>query len=215
MISVLGMRRVLFLLLLAGLNGLLGAIVYGYLEPQERLAEQDVRIVRGQIFDLQSDIEKMSIEYEQLEKQQGQFEILAQSGFFEFQGRRKAQELFENIQRRANVIKAVANIDAGRLDENNLAGKADHDLLVSPVTLEIESYDDIDVYKYLYLLKQSFPGHIALDKLDLRRVADMDAVVLRGIAGGDDISLVSAEIELTWRTMVPRNENEDEQEEGR
>lgn len=214
MIDLLGMRRLFFILLLLGLNGLLAAIVYGYLEPGQFTAEQDVNSVRNQIFELQSDIDKMRVEFEQLEEQQLAFEELVESGFFEFQGRREAQDLFEEIQQRANIIKAVANISAGKLEKNNLASKAEHELLVSPVELKISAYDDIDIYKYLYLLRESFPGHISIDKLLLRRSADLDAIVLRGIAGGEDVSLIDSEIDFTWRTMVPRNE-EDLYEEDR
>ena len=203
MIKVLGTKRILVLLLLLGLNLVFAGGVYMYLTPEKMTKDRELRQVRGQIIGLQSDIERIQIEFDQLEDQQAQFDILKKEGFFGSQGRRQAEQVFERIQKEAGVISAVASIQAGVVEDSEEAAKAEHKILKSPITVRIESLDDIDVFKYLYLVEQFFPGHVTLTRINLERKAEVSGTILRGIASGGNPELVEADIEMVWRTMIP------------
>ncbi|GJL84510.1 MAG: hypothetical protein DHS20C02_02850 [Micavibrio sp.] len=213
MIRVLGAKRVLLLVVLMAVNILFAFAVYGYMMPEKIKTERNLRSLRGQISTVQQDINHLQIEFEQLEEQQAKYQQLEKDGFFRAQGRREAQDLFERIQDSSKVISAVASIRAGEIEDHVEAQKAAHKLLVSPVDLKIEALSDVAVFRYLYLLEKSFPGHIAVNKIDLKRTQNLNAAVLRSITTGSNLSLVEADISLLWRTMIPEaNVREDEKE---
>jgi hypothetical protein len=206
MIRILGVKRILVLLVLVVLNGLFATGVYLYLMPQKLQKERDLSGVRGQIGTLQGDIDRLQIEFDQLEAQQAQFDILNERGFFSSQGRRQAEKTLENIQKQAGVISAVASIKSGTVEDSEEAQKAAHKILVSPISIQVEALDDVDVFRYLFLLEKFFPGHLTITNINVERTSDISGPVLRSIASGSNPALVTASIEMLWRTMIPESE---------
>lgn len=206
MINILGTKRVILLLLLIALNVAFAASLYLYMIPTKQDKERQLRGVRGQASTVQSDIDRMQVEFSQLADQQSEFDLLKEQGFFSVQGRRQAEMVFEKIQNEAGVISAVVNIQSGALVDDEEAQKAEHKVLVSPIKVKIEALDDVDVYRYVYLVEKFFPGHITVEAIELERKSPVTGAVLRSIASGANPELVSADIELSWRTMIPESD---------
>jgi hypothetical protein len=206
MIKILGAKRILTIVALLGINALLGAIVYLYLMPEQGKKQRELTGLRGNISTVQTDISRMQIEFDQLEEQQDQFDDLKARGFFGNQGRREAEIVFQKIQSEAGVISAAAKISPGTVEENEEAQKAEHKILVSPVKIDIEAMDDVDVFRYIYLVEKFFPGHVTIQKVTLERQAEITGPVLRSIATNTSPKLVVAVIEAQWRTMIPQTE---------
>lgn len=206
MIRVLGARRVLTLVALLALNALMGAAVYLYLMPEQMKKNNELNSLRGQTSTVQSDIDRMQIEFDQLAVQQSQFEKLRDRGFFGAQGRREAEKVLQRIQQEAGVVSAVANIQSGKIEDSEEAQKAEHKILVSPVSIKLSAVDDVDVYKYLYLVERFFPGHISIKTIILERKMSINNTVLRAIATGAKPQLVTADIQAEWRTMIPQKD---------
>lgn len=206
MIRVLGAKRILTIVALLALNALLGAAVYLYLLPEKIGRQRELSSVRGQISTVQTDIGRMQIEFDQLAIQQAGFDNLKKRGFFGAQGRREAEKLLQRIQQEAGVVSAVANIQPGSVEDNEEAQKAEHKILVSPLKIQISAVDDVDVFRYLYLVDKFFPGHVTIDKITLERKANINNTVLRAIATGGKPQLVTADIEGRWRTMIPQKD---------
>lgn len=214
MIAVLGMQRVLILAALVLLNALLAVGVYMYLIPQSDLKVRELRGLRGQVSTLRSDIDRMQVEFEQLEEQKAEFELLSKDGFFKDQSRRQAEDIFNEIQKKSGVSKAIASVQAGVIEDNEEAAKAEHKILKSPISVKLEAYDDIYIYHYLYLVEQYFPGHISIEDIRIKRNADVTGTVLRAISTGANPALVTAEVDMVWRTMIPQSRVIDGQEGG-
>jgi len=203
MIAVLGIKRVLVLAVLLALNGLLGAGVYLYLIPETQVKERELRSLRGNVSTLRSDIGRMQVEFDQLEAQREEFENLAKDGFFKDQSRRQAEKMFNVIQKRSGVAKAIASVKSGEIEDNPEAKKAEHKILKSPIEIRLEAFDDINIFHYLFLVENYFPGHVSVENIRLERQADVTGTVLRAIASGKKPALVSAKLDLVWRTMIP------------
>lgn len=206
MIKILGVKRVSILLVLLACNGLLGYLSYMYFTPQKEVKERELRNTRSQASTLQSDIDGLLVEFEQLDEQREEFERLKKDGFFDGQSRRQAELIFKKIQDRSGVISAVASVDAGEFEENEEAKKAEHNILKSPVKVRIEAVNDLDIFRYIYLVDEFFPGHVSIDSMKMERQSDVSGTILRGIASGKNPPLVTAELELSWRTMIPESQ---------
>ena len=207
MIKVLGTRRIAILAVLLAFNGIMGYIVYMHLAPQQIIKERELRSTRGQVSTLTADIDDLQIEFDQLDDQRDEFEQLKKDGFFDGQSRRKAELVFQKIQERSGVISAVVSVNAGSFEESEEAKKAEHVILSSPITVRIEAVNDLDVYRYLYLVNEFFPGHVSMKKMRLERAGNVNGTILRALSGGKKPALVTADIELTWRTMIPDEQN--------
>ena len=206
MIAVLGFKRVVMLAVLVALNIVLALSVYMYMKPETQKKERELRGLRGQVSTVRTDIDRMQVEFEQLEDQKAEFERLAAGGFFKNQGRRQAELILNEIQKTSGVSKAIASIQAGEFEDNEEAKKAKHKILKSPIKIRLEAIDDINVYHYLFLVEHYFPGHIAIEEINMERSADITGTVLRAIASGTNPSLVQADVEMVWRTMIPESE---------
>ena len=75
--------------------------------------------------------------------------------------------------------------------------------MASPIGITVEAFDDADIYNYLFILEQKFPGHLSVDQMSMSRVTDISGPVLRSIATGQNPVLVKATIKMSWRTMIP------------
>jgi len=206
MIGVLGIKRVIVLVVLVAVNALLAASAYLYLAPEIIKKEREMRSIRGQVSSLRGDISRMQVEFEQLEEQKEEFELLAADGFLRDQNRRMAERVFNLIQKRSGVTKAVASVDAGRLEDNEEASKAKHKILVSPMEVKVKAVDDIGVYNYLHLIEHYFPGYVSIEEVFIRRNANVTGAVLQSIASGNNPELVDADIKMSWKTLISEDE---------
>lgn len=203
MIKVIGAKRVVILGVLVVLNAATAALTYLYMVPEADASEKRLRTLRGENQTTSADIERMQIEFEQLDQQQDKFDALKADGFFKAQVRSVAKKLFKDIQDESRVVSAVASVRPGSIEENEEAKKSNYKVLVSPVDIQIQAFDDGDVYNYLYILEQKFPGHLAIDKISMQRATDISGPVLRAIATGQNPVLINANVKFSWRTMIP------------
>lgn len=203
MIKVIGAKRVVILGVLVVLNAATAALTYLYMVPEADASEKRLRTLRGENQTTSADIERMQIEFEQLDQQQDKFDALKADGFFKAQIRSVAKKLFKDIQDESRVVSAVASVRPGSIEENEEAKKSNYKVLVSPVDIQIQAFDDGDVYNYLYILEQKFPGHLAIDKISMQRATDISGPVLRAIATGQNPVLINANVKFSWRTMIP------------
>lgn len=206
MIGIIGIKKVIVLLILVGLNIGLASIINFYGYPEKSRTDSSLINLRAEISSVQADIDRIQIEFEQLDKQQKQFDALKASGFFSNQLRSVAKNKFKEIQTETNVISAVASVMPGKIEGNEEADKAKHKLIVSRIAIDIRAFDDLDVYRYVDKVQKSFPGMVSLEKLTMVRTKDVNGPVLRAIAAGEYPELIKASVELNWRTMVPEDQ---------
>lgn len=208
MISVLGAKRLIFLLCLLIINVALAMFVYSYILPEAQVKKRTLNAVRGEVSALRSDIDRMQLDFDQLEEQKDEFEGLTADGFFKDQDRRQAEKILSEIQKSSGVSKARARIQAGMFEDSEEAKKARHRILKSVIEVELEAIDDINIFQYLFLLENYFPGHVTIQNVMLERSADVTGTVLRGIASGANPSLVKAKVSMVWSTMIPESRAE-------
>lgn len=206
MIKVIGAKRVVILGVLVVLNAATAALTYLYMVPEAGASEKRLRTLRGENQTTSADIERMQIEFEQLDQQQDKFDALKADGFFKAQVRSVAKKLFKDIQDESRVVSAVAAVRPGSIEENEEAKKSNYKVLVSPVDIQIQAFDDGDIFNYLYILEQKFPGHLAIDKISMQRATDISGPVLRAIATGANPVLINANVKFSWRTMIPESQ---------
>jgi len=205
MIEALGKKRVFLLVILLAINAFIGAVVFLYLLPEKQKTRQQLRAVSGQVSTVQNDLNNLRVDLEDLQKQQSTFETLSQRGFFDLQGRKQAVSVLEGLDEKSGVISSKVSISAGEVDRNPEAVKAGYVVLSSPVSITIEAVDDVDIFNYIHLINNVFPGHVSIDEFVIKRELDVSGTILRAIAAGERPKMVDGRVEMTWRTMIPQS----------
>lgn len=204
MISVLGMHRVMILLALLALCVLLAAGTYLYALPQEESLERDLRVVRAQIIKKQSEVTDMRDRFDELKDEQILFNGLKNAGMFNEQNRVWALKTMNEFQKLSNVLNAEFRFEPVAVTEKEALRETDYIVLDGKVSVEIEAMDDLDIYNYIYWLENAFPGHTSVSHMELKRVQDVNEVILRSIGNGQKRVMVSADLDFSWKTLSSR-----------
>lgn len=210
MIRNLGIKRIAVLLILAGFLGGTAAAYYYYLEPQQVQLDRKVSSAKRQANKLQKDLDRITVQMSTIEEQKEKFEDLEAQGFLSDQNRRETQQILEQVLADSPVVNAVVSVERPSFLPDEVAQRAGHSVMTSPISIQIDAMDDRDIYGYINLIQTRLPGHLSLDSLLITREGEITGAVLRDVAGGGKPVLARAQVDMTWRTLVP-----DEQGQGR
>ncbi len=71
-------------------------------------------------------------------------------------------------------------------------------------SISFKAVSDVHVYSFIDDLRRSAPGLVRIDKVEIKRDADLSEVFFSQIQTGTTPLLVDATIEFTWIRMVPK-----------
>ncbi len=205
MLEILGRNRLIVLVGLVLLCGGSAYALYEYLIPQKTEAETVLNSAKSALQQKRVEIQKLKEEYALLQTQLRDFKDIEARGFFNDQGRVEAQENFEKIRAVSGVIIAKYSIAAGQLIEDPRASEAGYVILTSPIKVELDSLEDTDVYSFIKLVQERYPGKIDVVKLDMSRPEKLTSNTLRAINRGSPVNLIRTTLDLNWRTMAARS----------
>lgn len=206
MLQILGIKRVLFLILLVAANAGFAASVYLYVLPQNEKIAGDLRSVKGQISIKRAEVDRLQNEFIQIQQQKSRYEALQAAGFMSDQNRLVARRRIMNIQQYTRVSRAAYDISSASVIKDDALGKAGYVILSSPVKIDLESLDDLDLYNFIYWMNNAFPGHTAIKSVKLERTQDINETTLRAVGTGASTALVKGTASFVWRTVVPETE---------
>lgn len=204
--QILGVKRIVILLVLASINGLLGAGTYLYFMPHNDELNGQLRTLTSQVAAKHADTAKLQGEYRVIQDQKVFFESLNAAGFFSNQNRAVARQRIGDIQKFTNVLSAKYDITAATVEKNPLAADSGDVVINSPVDIKVDALDDVDFYNFIYWVENAFPGIVSVKSMKVSRVADINETVLRAIGSGVAVTLINGEVSFEWRTMVPEKD---------
>lgn len=206
MIDKIGPKKALLLVALAGLAGVFAAANYLVFMPKTEQSVQELNRVMSETSVLRGEVDKMRVDYQTFQKQKAFYDTIRQLGFFNDQDRVIARERFDTMQKLSKIISARYEIKAANLLEGEEVAAADFVVMESPITVNLSAIDDLDVYRFIYYLNYGFPGHITINNLSMERKLDVTPDVLKQIGTGAPPEIVSATMELEWRTMARKSD---------
>lgn len=205
MIRLLGVKVILFMVLLVLLNGGLGVGYYYYLQPMRAEEERKLTDTKNYVEAKRQEVAKMKEEFVLLQSQLRNFKELEYNGFFNNQDRVLAIETLTKFSDRAGLLKAGLKVSAGEQIADPMADQANQTVIKTTITLAAKSLDDVDIYTFLKFLDQKFPGAVDIVSIKLARNEILNAAMLRKIGGGDPTALVSGDIVFDWYTMAAKD----------
>lgn len=202
MIGKIGYKRALMLFVLAGLLVTFYVADEYMFKPKVIDSQRELNTAMGEISTLQGEIDKMRADFTLFEKQKDFYDIISRMGFFNDQDRVLARQRFDTMQKLSKIISARYEIKAANILTDEVSPETGFVVMESPITVELAAVDDLDVYRFIYFLNYGFPGHITINSLNIERKGDISPEVLKSIGTGMPPELISAKLELDWRTMA-------------
>lgn len=206
MLQLIGFKRLIIIAILLSLNVVLGAAVYGYLVPENKKKDSELSALKSKISQIRSDTFQLEDNYKLIQEQKFDYENLVQAGYFNTQDRLAFRRRMTDIQRYTQVLRASFDIAPAGIEANEKIKAAEHVILKSPVSVDIEALDDVDFYNFLFWLENGFPGHSQITSLNIKREEDVDDQTLRAIGSGTDLTMITGSVKFDWRTFVPENQ---------
>ncbi len=203
MSDILGFHRMLFLGILVSFNALIGLGNYYYIMPETTKLQRDVNNTKYKIEQKKAETNQLREEFARLKDQMAKYKILENMGFFNEQDRVVAREAFSKLQKDTGLLLLKYKIDSSHDMGYTKAAEVNHIVISSPVKVSIEAMDDVDVYRFIQMVKEKIPGDIAFKHIEVKRVIDITAPVARKIGSGEPVALVKAVVDFDWRTMAP------------
>ena len=203
--SILGVKRIVFLAILGAFCLFIGGGNYYYVMPETTALEGRLKSTEGQFYRKQGEINQLRNEFTRLQDQLSKYKILENMGFFNVQDRVTARETFTKLQKGSGLLWMKYRLDSSRKLEFNEARDINHMVISSPVEVNIEALDDVDVFHFIQMVREKFPGDISFKQIEIERVMDINSTVIRRIGNGEPEVLVKAVINFDWRSMAPED----------
>ena len=210
MIKLLGIKRLMTLLMVIAVAAVLAAIQFLWIAPASMDANNQVNGLNGEIGTLQNNIATVKEQIQETRENIPYYDRLKTVEFFSVQDRFAAQRVISGFQQESGI--ASAEFTIGQLVDVNepMATEIEYRLAVSPIQIEsIQAYTDLDFYNLIYLMNNSFPGHIRIKNLELRRSANVDTSPVGTAPPTPNTdgpprkpTFVTGDIEMQWLTMI-------------
>ncbi|HAJ89561.1 MAG TPA: hypothetical protein DCM27_00885 [Rhodospirillaceae bacterium] len=205
MLKVLGSKRLIFICLILAVLGIVAYAYYDFLVPAHEKSTQELETSKAAVRQKYAEVARLKEEYVLLQSQLRTYKELEARGFFNDQNRSAAVDKLDKLSKYAGLLKANLKFGSGQLVQDAGAELAGQVILKSPVTVEVKSIDDVDVYSFLKFIEEKFPGRVDVASLSLNRMEIFDTAILRKIGSGTPTPLVEAKISFDWLTMAPKN----------
>ena len=100
------------------------------------------------------------------------------------------------------TIKPVKEVPS---DKSELVNFPFNVLLRPHLVIQFQAVSDVHVFSFMDDLRRAVPGFIRIDKMELKRTADMTEAAIAQLQSGASPILVNATIEFTWIRITPKD----------
>lgn len=201
MLNILGAKRVFGLLIMVLLVGGLAAAHYLFLVPEGEKTQRTLNAIKSEVSGRRDETERLRTEFQQLGEVKARYEQLSRFGFMNEQDRVFARGKMAELQKESGVIAARYEISPVEELKNERLEAAGYVLIKSQIKMEVDAFDDTDVFRFIHLLSSGFPGQATIKTIEIKRELDVTVPVLQGIGTGNSTPLVKAKIDVEWYSV--------------
>lgn len=205
MLQSLGIKKIFILSALVVMSLLVVAYRYLYIVPNNDYIKREVSLNQSQVAESREKINSFAFNYERLTEQKDKYDLIEKTDFFNTQDRLRFRDLVSVIKDKSGVLSAKYNVGVVKVESNSEAKEVGHKLLKTKITFDLGAIEDSDIYSFVFLLNQGFPGVLEIKKFEISRSKKLTQSVLKRIGAGNYEPLVNAKIDAVWWTLVPSN----------
>ncbi len=200
MVSILGVKRIVFIAILVALN-VGGGFGYKYMNDTITVKERQLNGLKRKVRDRFNEVKKVREQFEALRGQVADYIRLEKNDFFVEQDREVLRDIFFDAQKKSQVLRAKYDVSPYKTQSSPFITQPSLKWVNSTVNIKIEALDDIDVFSFIELVQQKFPGYVQFQSINLKKNATLSADTLKDIGSGSPVSLVNAEVSFLWHAV--------------
>lgn len=204
MIKMIGIKRLLMLGILLGINVALLVAYLFVVEPMRSEAQQKSDGISSEISDLQNKIQNTKQDLADFKRDLPKFKELQGKGFMSTQDRFQLSRDLNDVRNAAALAGFSFNVDDIKNVDNAEAKAAQEQLILSRITVDnVTSILDINFYDFIDKMQTMFPAHVRLESFSIERKDPVNQATLQKIAAKQPVSLFTAKASFDWLTMIP------------
>lgn len=203
MIKAVGYNKILLIVILGAL--LVATFLYNkeYLAPELLNQQRKLAAINSEISTMTNDLDQLRNQLSQFEKEKEDFASIQALGFFDSQNRVETKKLISQMQRESRLLTARYTVKPAQYISDDKTLEAGYKILKTDMNFKLEAIEDVDIYKFIYLLNYGFPGQLHINDFVISKEADITLPLIRKIGVGQSESIIGATLNITWQTMVP------------
>lgn len=166
-------------------------------------AEDEAMMLRSQVQAVRGQITQARADYAFVQDNQGRYVSALERGLYRAQDRLEAKEALDGLfatDYLTGLTYEFAAASTGR------PPGAQHDVVSTPLRLELGAMLDRDVYAFLRDMEKTFPGYPVLKGLTVKPGDALTQDALTRITRGEAVPLVRATVTYDWRSAVSPNQ---------
>ncbi|HYD19189.1 MAG TPA: hypothetical protein VEF76_11985 [Patescibacteria group bacterium] len=202
--KLIGIKRVILLSILAGLNAVIAAAYFLWISPMLTDSQNALTAVTSDISSLQTKIQNTKTELAQYKENLPAFELLKAKGFTSSQDRFQMSRDLDGVRQQAQLSGFSFNIADLQLVESAAATAAKLKVLNSRINVDqVASLLDVNFYDFVDRMMHNFPAHVRLRSLEVKRKEPLNNYAFTRISHGEPVNLLLANASFDWITVVP------------
>lgn len=205
MMSAIGRKRFIILLVLGVICTILGGVWHQLLVPQHKQLTTEIASIQGERSRLQTEIADLPLRHTALQESEKQYMVLRQRGFFTGQDRIEARARMNLLRDNAGMSGIGYKIEPQEILENtNFVSETD-EIVMSKINLEIRSLTDLEALNFIERMQAEFSGLVVLKSFELKRAEEPTQENLQKLSTGEAVDFVTGQASFDWYSIVPKS----------
>ena len=204
MIDLLG-KKIVALIIICLLSTVgAGCGVYYYVFPQQEKLDKESKSLKSKIDAKRGEIKQITFEFEKIQSQIVEYNLLKGKGFFNAQDRITARDAAVAVIRNARLLDNGTELDfkPASIVANQDSEKAGYKLLSGPVSIRVSALSDTHVFLFMRLLDGAFPGYMQMKSFKITRNAGSFLERTQRLREGTAEPMVTGTAEFVWWSMA-------------
>lgn len=202
--KLIGIKRLLVLAVLIGLNALIATAYFLWLSPSLEEAQAKLAGINGDISTLRGKIQNTKQELAEYQTNLPAYEAMKSNGFMSGQDRFQITRDLDAVRQNAGGIGFNFRIDDLKTIDSQAARDAGMKVVDSRINIDnITTLLDLDIYSFVNRMQREFPAHLRLSSIRIERKDKLNRATLARLQRKDNVALINANLVFDWITYVP------------
>ncbi len=203
MIKMIGIKRLILLGILLGINIALVVAYFFVVEPMRSSAQEKSDGISADITSLQGKIQNTKQDLADFKRDLPKFKELQGKGFMSTQDRFQLSRDLNDVRNAAALAGFSFTVDDIKKVDNAEAQAAQEQLILSRLTVDnVTSILDLNFYDFIDKMQSMFPAHVRVENFSIERKDPVTQATLQKIAAKQPVSLFTAKATFDWLTMI-------------
>ena len=204
--QLIGLRRSRGFFIVLAVNAALIAALMLWFLPNKDAAQASLAAAEQQKLQLQQQIVELPKKFAQMQKNEADYDVLHQHGFFAKQDRIAFRQILNDLRTSSGVRQVAYDIKPQEIIANQALSNTDKQLISSEVNVTLKGLTDLEMRSFVHVLQDAVPGISTISKQYFRREQELNDENLIKLGNGEPVDFVESGYSFKWYTLFDKND---------